>query len=74
MTRVTTKDFTYRFSNGGSGYVPAGSPVTPITGDTLNFWVDPKIYPAGSIERHDAEHYGIRVPGHMTWEIDDEGF
>lgn len=68
--RVTTKTFTYHFSNGAHAEVPAGARVTPIFQNPNNFWVDPSIYPPGSLERHDAEHYGIRVPEGMTEERD----
>ena len=38
----------------------------PIAGSTAGlYWLDefpPALFPAGSIERHDAEHYGVVIP------------
>ena len=64
--------FTYKFSNGASADVPAGARTqsASVHGGAYR-WVDPSIYPAGSLERHDAEHYGIRVyPDNLTTEED----
>lgn len=47
--------------------IPAGTPVQYFRGQ---WWVHPIQFPAGSIEQHDALHYGCRVesnnvePGH----------
>ena len=55
--------FTYRFSNGASADVPAGARTQSASAHGDDFrWVDPATFPAGSLERHDAEYYGIRVP------------
>ena len=57
------KPFRYHFSNGNWADVPAGAHTQCASawGDGFR-WVDPTVFPAGSLERHDAEHYGIRVP------------
>lgn len=69
---TTVKEpFTYTFGHGGRVTVPAGAPTQSASAIGGDFrWVDPSIFPAGSIERHDAEHYGIRVPldNINTWE------
>lgn len=52
--------FTYRFGHGGTIDVPAGARLLTNHWDG-GYWVDPSTYPAGSIERHDASHYGVRV-------------
>lgn len=58
----TVKDaFTYKFSHGGTVNVPAGARLTRNPFEKGCWWVDPSTYPAGSLERHDADHYGIRV-------------
>lgn len=60
---ITVKEpFRYTFSHGGWVDVPAGARTTPILNDPGERWLDPSIYPAGSLARHDAEHYGVRVP------------
>lgn len=60
---TTVKDaFTHTFGHGGIVAVPAGAPTERIPGDDQHRWVHPSVFPAGSIERHDADHYGIRVP------------
>ena len=58
--------FTHKFGSGITLDVPAGARLEKIFSETDKdggpvFWVDPTTYPAGSIERHDAEHCGIRV-------------
>lgn len=66
MTTIytTVKDtFTYTFGHGGTVTVPAGARTQSASALGGDFrWVDPATFPAGSIERHDADHYGIRVP------------
>ena len=58
----TVKDaFTYKFSNGGAAYVPSGARLRRNPFEKGCWWVDPLTYPEGSTERHDADHYGIRV-------------
>ncbi len=62
---TTVKEtFTYTYGHGGAVRVPAGARTRSASahGDVDFRWVDPSIFPAGSLERHDAEHYGIRVP------------
>jgi hypothetical protein len=53
--------FTYRFTNGATADVPAGARLQRNPFEEGVFWVDPATFPAGSLERHDADHYGIRV-------------
>lgn len=66
MTTVYTtvkETFTYRYGHGGTVTVPAGTPTQSASALGGDFrWIDPSVFPAGSLERHDAEHYGIRVP------------
>lgn len=63
---TTVKEtFTHTFGHGGTAYqvtVPAGAYTQAILDEPDFRWVDPRTFPAGSIERHDADHYGIRVP------------
>jgi hypothetical protein len=59
---IVKQAFTHRYGHGGTVEVPAGARTTKAFGATSFRWVDPSIFPKGSIERHDAEHYGIRVP------------
>lgn len=59
MTTIK-ETFTHTYGHGGSVVVPAGADVQHAHGDT--FWVSPLTFPRYSIERHDATHYGIRVP------------
>lgn len=62
---TTVKEaFTYKFGHGGTVNVPAGARTQSASahGNVDYRWVDPSTFPAGSIERHDAEHIGIRVP------------
>lgn len=55
--------FTYTYGHGGTVEVPAGARTQSAEAHGGGFrWVDPTTFPKGSIERHDAEHYGIRVP------------
>ena len=66
MTAVYTtvkETFTHTYGHGGSVSVPAGARTVSASAHGGDFrWVDPAAFPAGSLERHDAEHYGIRVP------------
>lgn len=62
MSRVVKEAFRYTFSHGNWADVPAGARVTPVLDEPGTFWVDPTVFPGGSLERHDADHYGIRVP------------
>lgn len=65
MTTVYTtvkETFTHTFGHGGAVTVPAGARTERIPGDDQHRWVHPSVFPAGSIERHDAEYIGIRVP------------
>ncbi len=67
--RVTRFEFTHTYGYGGTVNVPAGARVTKsYTPD--KYWVDPSIYPSGSLERHDAEYRGILVDEEDTIEID----
>lgn len=62
---IVKQSFTHTFGHGRTAYqveVPAGARTERIVGDNEHRWVDPSIFPRGSIERHDADHYGIRVP------------
>lgn len=59
---TTVKEtFTYKFSHGGVVTVPAGARTQSAGGGDFR-WVDPSTFPPGSINRHDAEHYGVLVP------------
>jgi hypothetical protein len=52
--------FTHTYGHGGTVTVPAGARTERAD---RNFrWVDPSIFPKHTIERHDAEYIGIRVP------------
>ena len=65
MTTVYTtvkESFTHTFGHGGTVTVPAGARTQRIPDEPGFRWVDPRTFPAGTIERHDADHYGIRVP------------
>ena len=44
---------------GGKILIPAGAPVDELPGQL--FFVSPKYFPEGSIERSDAENYGCAV-------------
>jgi hypothetical protein len=59
--------FTHKYGHGGSVTVPAGSRTTSASAHGGDFrWVDPTVFD-NTIERHDAEHYGIRVyPDNQT--------
>ncbi len=54
--------FTHTYGHGGTVDVPAGARTERNIDDPTTRWVDPSIFPRGSIARHDAEHIGIRVP------------
>ena len=55
--------FTHRYGHGGTVTVPAGARTQSASSAGEGFrWVDPATFPAGSLDRHDAEYYGIRVP------------
>jgi len=58
---VVKSAFRHRYGHGGWVDVPAGARLQrhPFEADT--YWVDPSTYPHGSMDRHDADHYGIRV-------------
>lgn len=66
MVKVYTtvkEGFTHTFSHGGQVYVPAGANTQSASAHGEGFrWVDPTTFYPNTIERHDAEHYGIRVP------------
>ena len=54
--------FRHTYGHGGWVDVPAGARTTRTFDHDSGFrWVDPSVFPAGSIDRHDADHYGIRV-------------
>jgi hypothetical protein len=54
--------FVYTYGHGGKVNVPANAITQSATAHGGGFrWVDPETYPENSIERHDAERYGIRV-------------
>lgn len=68
--RVTAAAFPFTFGAACGGYsveVPAGVLLKPIDGEPGVYWVDEFAWCNG-IERHDAEHYGIRVPESATKE------
>jgi hypothetical protein len=47
--------------------VPAGARTTSASAFGGFRWVDPSIFYPNTIERHDAEYYGIRVyPDNLT--------
>ena len=56
--------FTYNFGHGGKVEVPAGALTQSASchGDVDWRWVHPHTFPEGSIDRWDAEYYGVRVP------------
>jgi hypothetical protein len=56
---VVKRTFTHTFDR-YTVEVPAGARTVPSDTNTYR-WVDPSIFPSGSIERHDADHRGIRV-------------
>lgn len=60
-SRRVREAFTYRFSNGASADIPAGARLQRNPFEPGCYWVDPTTFPARSLERHDADHYGIRV-------------
>lgn len=72
--RVVREAFTHTYGHGGKIDVPAGARTLDMSetrGDRhTHRWVDPLTYPPGSMDRHDAEHYGIRVPISNTEEIE----
>jgi hypothetical protein len=64
---TTVKEpFTHTFGSGSSAYqveIPTGTSTLSASAHGGGFrWVDPYIFPEGSIERHDADHRGIPVP------------
>ena len=66
IIHTTVKEtFTHTFGSGATAYqveVPAGAKTQSASAAGNGFrWVDPTTFPAGSIERHDAEYRGIRV-------------
>ena len=62
--------FTHTYGHGWTVIVPAGARTQSASAHGGDFrWVDPSTFPAGSIERHDAEYRGIRVyPDNITAE------
>jgi hypothetical protein len=59
--------FTHTFGHGGSVTVPAGARTTSASAHGGFRWVDASIFYPNTIERHDAEYYGIRVyPDNLT--------
>jgi len=60
--------FTYTFGHGGAVTVPAGARTTSASAHGGDFrWVDPTVFYPNTIERHDAEYYGIPVyPDNLT--------
>lgn len=57
------QSFTHTYGHGGTVTVPAGARTQSAEAHGGDFrWVDPATFPKGSIERHDAEYIGIRVP------------
>lgn len=61
------EEFTHTFGHGGSVVVPAGARTTSASAHGGFRWVDPTVFYPNTIERHDAEYYGIRVyPDNLT--------
>jgi hypothetical protein len=61
------EEFTHTYGHGGSVVVPAGARTTSASAHGGFRWVDPSIYNKDTIERHDADYYGIRVyPDNLT--------
>jgi len=60
--------FTHTLGHGGVVNVPAGARTTSASAHGGDFrWVDPTAFYPNTIERHDAEHYGIPVhPDNLT--------
>ena len=60
--------FTHTYGHGASVVVPAGARTTSASVHGGGFrWVDPTVFYPNTIERHDADHYGIRVyPDNLT--------
>lgn len=58
---VVKRAFVHHYGHGGSVNVPAGAALEPIADEPGVYWVDPVTFPAGTLERHDATHRGIRV-------------
>lgn len=71
MSIVVKDAFRYTFSHGGWVDVPAGAYLQPIENEPNTFWVDPLTFPGASLERHDANYYGVRVPLANTEELPD---
>lgn len=71
-TRVTAAPFAYKFGPACGSYsvtVPAGVLLKPIEGEPGMYWVDEFHWLEGQgTVRHDATHYGIRVPESATQE------
>jgi len=61
----TKRDIQATTKGGLPFVIPKGSPVEPAKlgpGEIKpRYWVSPSVFPPGSIERHDAETYGISV-------------
>lgn len=58
--------FTHKYGHGVVVTVPAGSRTTSASAHGGFRWVDPTVFD-NTIERHDAEYYGIRVyPDNLT--------
>jgi hypothetical protein len=66
---IVKRTFRYRFGHGAEVTVPAGARLERNHWDG-GYWVDPSSFPRDSIERHDADHYGIRVPDTNATEND----
>jgi hypothetical protein len=45
----------------GRVVIPQGTSVEKIHGEYGYYFVTPTMFPAGSIERHDADYHGFRV-------------
>lgn len=55
--------FRHTYGHGGWVDVPAGARTTSASAHGGGFrWVDPSTFQPHSMDRHDADHYGIRVP------------
>lgn len=63
---IVKETFTHKYGHGGVVTVPAGSRTTSASAFGGFRWVDPTVFD-NTIERHDAEYYGIPVyPDNLT--------
>lgn len=58
--RRTKRELISATRGGLSFVIPAGAPVGPASLPG-RYWVQPNVFPADSIEHHDATYYGIEI-------------